>query len=448
MPVAITPQELPALLPPRACVYLQAGIAQATPLLEALQSHGLCTQRFVSAAFPGVNEFALDAFGPHSSATVFYATRAFARGLAGGRIQQLPMHHSQIGPYLEGVARPDVLLIQVSPPDEHGQCSLGGGADFVPMLMERARLVIAEVNSQLPRAHDGPHVPWSRLTHVCSTDRRLPDIADTPADPLAVRVAERAAALIDDGDCLQGGIGHLPAVVFGQLGDRRRLGIHSGIVGDALARLIDSGAATGECRPASHPRAVTAYLAGTAVTWRLAEQGRLAVRTPAFTHAPQVMGEIDRFVSIGAALEVDLFGQVNAEHIDGRAVSGTGGFVDFVRGARLSRGGRAIVMLPSTSRGRSRIRAALPTGTPVTCTRADVDIVVTEYGAAHLRNLSVVERVRRLIDIADPAHRDALAAEWERLQAGTKDVAPSGAPTARPAPPQQESACRADRPRH
>lgn len=416
MPVFIKPHELHDILPPYACVYLQAGIAQPTPLIEALQAYGACKQRFVSAGFPGINEFAPDAFGPDSLTTVFYATRAFAQGLNSGRIEQLPVHHSQIAPYLERVNCPDVLLIQVSPPDDHGECSLGGGPDFVPLLAERAGLVIAEVNSLLPRAADGPHIPWSRLTHVCLTDRPLPSITDLTADPVAVQVAGRAAELIDDGDCLQAGIGHLPAILLGLLGDRRRLGIHSGIAGDALARLIESGAATGECKPASHPPAVTAYLAGATLTWQLATQGRLALRTPAFTHAPQVMGEIERFVSIGAALEVDLFGQVNAEHVEGRAISGTGGFVDFARGARLSRGGRAIVMLPSTSRGRSRIRAALPAGTPVTCTRADVDIVVTEHGVAKLRHLSVDQRARQLIDIADPAHRDALAAEWERIR--------------------------------
>lgn len=416
MPVAISPQDLPILLPPLACVYIQAGLAQPTPLLMALQAYGACTQRFVSAAFPGINEFAFDSLGPQSRSTVFYATRAFAQGLASGRIEQLPMHHSEIAPYLTGVACPDVLLIQVSPPDKHGQCSLGGGADFVPLLTERARLVIAEINSHMPRAADGPQIPWSRLTHVCHTDRPLPEMTDPPGDPVALQVAQRAAALINDGDCLQAGIGTLPSVLLGLIGDRRRLGIHSGIAGDALARLVDSGAATGECKPAHHPRAVTAYLAGTGLTWRLAEQGQIAVRTPAFTHALQVMGEIDHLVSLNAALEVDLFGQVNAEHIDSRAISGTGGFVDFMRGARQSRGGRAIVMLPSTSRGRSRICAALSPRTPVTCARTDIDIVVTEHGVAHLRHLSVTERARRLIDIADPAHRDALAVEWDRLR--------------------------------
>jgi 4-hydroxybutyrate CoA-transferase len=416
MPVAISPHDLPALLPPGACVYVQAGIAQPNTLIEALQAHGACAQHFVTAGFPGINEFAPDDFGPLSRATVFYATRSFARGLASGRIQHLPIHQSGIASYLERVARPEVLLIQTSPPDEHGECSLGGGPDFVPLLTGRARLIVAEINSRLPRAADGPSVPWSRLTHVCSTARSLPEVVEPPGDPVALRVAQHAAALIEDGDCLQAGIGTLPAVVLGLLGDRRRLGIHTGIAGEAISRLIERGAATGEHKPAGHPRAVTAHVTGTGLAWRLVEQGSMALRTPAFTHSAGIIGEIDRFVSLGAALEVDLYGQVNAEHLDGKPVSGVGGLVDFARGARLSKGGRAIVMLPSTSRGRSRIRAALAAGTPVTCARADVDIVVTEHGVARLRDLSVHDRARRLLDIADPAHRDALAAEWERLQ--------------------------------
>jgi len=416
MPIPISASEVSRILPRRASVYIQAGVAQPTPLLQALQIDGTCDQTFVTAAFPGINEFAIDGLGPGSRSTVFYAARGFATGLRSGQTAHLPLHHSEIGRYLTEIACPDVLLIQTCAPDERGECSLGGGADFVPLLAARAGLVVAEVNSQLPRVSDGPSIPWSRLTHVCHTDRALPNIQEASIDGVAAVIARRVADLIEDGDCLQAGIGTLPEAVLSALGDRRRLGVHSGIVSEALARLIDSGAATGECKPAHHPKAVTAYLGGGSVAYRLAEQGRLAVRTPEFTHAVQVMAEIPRFVSLGAALEVDLFGQINAEQIDSRAISGTGGFVDFVRGARLSHGGRSVVMLPSTARGRSRITVSLPPGTPVTCARTDVDIVVTEHGVADLRHLSVAQRARRLIEIADPTFRDALAADWETGQ--------------------------------
>lgn len=418
MPIAITPQEVPHLLPPGACVYVQAGAAQPTMLLEAIRDQGTADQHFVTAAFPGINEFALDSLGPATRSTVFYASRSLSKGVASGQVAHVPLHHSQIAPYLLEAARPQVLLVQVSAPDAQGRCSLGAGADFVPLLADRALLLVAQVNTQLPRVVDGPSLSWQQITHVCANDAPIPQFEDPTLDEASTRVARNAAELIEDGDCLQAGIGTLPSALLAQLGDRRELGVHSGIVGDATARLIDSGVITGARKPPHHPRAVTAYLAGTALTYGLAERGALAVRTPDFTHDASVMAQIDRFVSIGAALEVDLLGQVNAEHLGGRAISGSGGFVDFVRGARLSRGGRAIVMLQSTNRDRtqSRIRTALPPGTPVTCARTDVDIVVTEHGVASLRHLSVAQRARRLIEIADPAFRDELAREWEALQ--------------------------------
>jgi len=418
MPISFAPQDIARLLPAGARVYIQAGIAQPTTLLEALRADGGGDQHFVTAFFPGINEFALHQLGPRTRSTVFYASRSLAAGLASGQVSQLPLHQSQIAPYLADDAPPEVLLIQVSPPDARGQCSLGGGADFVPLLIDRARLVVAEVNEQLTRVADGPGVPWSRLTHVCQTSRPMPQFEDPAIDEVSLVVARRAAELVDDGDCVQAGIGNLPSALLAQLGTRRRLGVHSGIVGDTMAQLIESGAVTGEHKPRQHPRAVTTYLAGTGRIYALAERGAVAVRTPVFTHDAAVMAEIHNFVSVGAALEVDLLGQVNAEHLAGRAISGCGGFVDFVRGSRLSRGGRSIVMLQSTNRERSqsRIQISLAPGTPVTCARTDVDIVVTEHGVAHLRHLSVQARAERLIEIADPAFREDLARQWEALQ--------------------------------
>jgi len=418
MPIPFAPQDIAGLLPAGARVYIQAGVAQPSTLLEALRADGGGDQHFLTAFFPGINEFGLDQLGPRTRSTVFYASRSLAAGLASGQVAQLPLHQSQIAPYFVGEARPEVLLIQVCPPDARGECALGGGADFVPQLLDQARLVIAEVNEQLVRVADGPSVPWSRLTHVCHTSRPMPQFEDPAVDEISAIVARRAAELVEDGDCVQAGIGNLPTALLAQLGTRRRLGVHSGIVGDALAQLIESGVVTGEHKPADHPRAVTAYLAGTSRTYALAERGGVAVRTPAFTHDAAVMAQIDHFVSLGAALEVDLLGQVNAEHLAGRAISGCGGFVDFVRGSRLSRGGRSIVMLQSTNRDRSqsRIQVSLAPGTPVTCARTDVDIVVTEHGVARLRHLSVQARAERLIEIADPAFREDLARQWEALQ--------------------------------
>jgi 4-hydroxybutyrate CoA-transferase len=416
-PTPVTAREVAGVLPAGACVYVQAGAGQPIALLEAIRDDGSGDQWFVTAGFPGVNEFALDTLGARTRSTVFYPSRSLAAGLARGQVTHVPLHHSEIARYLDETARPDVLMVQVSPPDAQGLCSLVGGPDVIPHLLVHARIVLAEVNARMSRTPDAPALRWDQITHALQTDRELAALPQPAPDELAEAVARNAAALIDDGDCLQVGIGGLPGALLAQLDDRRDLGVHSGIVGDGLARLIASGAVTGARKPAAHPRAVSAYVTGSAAC-RIAESGALALRTPAFTHSAEVIGEIDRFVSIGAALEIDLFGQVNAEHAAGRAISGTGGFMDFLRGARLSHGGRSIVMLQSANRQgqQGRIVAALRPGTPVTCTRADVDVVVTEHGVASLRHLSAAERARRLIDIAHPALRDELSREWEQLR--------------------------------
>jgi 4-hydroxybutyrate CoA-transferase len=418
MPRRIGVREVARCLPPGGRVFVQAGASQPTPLLEAIAHSEGVDQSFVTAAFPGVNEFDLPSLGTDSTATVFYPTRRLATGLAGGRIACVPLHQSGIGPYLAGTARPDALLVQVTPPDGQGRCSLGIGADFVPLLDDPAITIVAEVNTRMPRVPDAPWLDWSRLSYVLETDRPLPMHPEPDADEGTLAVARVAAGLIDDGACLQAGIGGLPAALVRLLTDRRDLSIHSGIVGDGLARLIGCGAVTGRYKPATHPAAVTAYVAGTGPTYALAAAGRIAVRPPGFTHDIGVIGGIDRFVSINAALEIDLFGQVNAESIDGRVVSGAGGFVDFVRGARRSRGGMSIVLLASTGQGgaRSRIVAALPPGTPVTCSRADVDIVVTEHGVARLRHLDIDARALRLIELAAPQCREALGQAWTLMR--------------------------------
>ncbi len=415
MPRVIGPSDVARVLPRGGRVYVQAGASEPTALLQAIAASGDADQSFVAAFFPGVNTFELASLGAKASATVFYPTRAQAPAMAAGRVACMPLHHSEIGPYLLGVGRPDALLVQVAPPDSDGRCSLGVGADFVPLLEGQVPVIVAEVNARMPRVPGTPWIAWSRLTAVMHTDRPLPEYPDPEPDEVARAIAAHAAGLVEDGACLQAGIGALPGALARELAGRRDLSIHSGIVGDGLAGLIAQGAVTGRYKPAGQPAALAAYIAGTQATYALAAAGRLASLPPTFTHDVGVIGGIERFVSINAALEVDLFGQVNAEGIDGRAVSGGGGFVDFARGARRSRGGVSMVLLPATGKSgtRSRIVAALGAGVPVTCARADVDVVVTEYGVARLRHLDEEGRARRLIEVAAPGLRRELGEAWE-----------------------------------
>jgi len=224
------------------------------------------------------------------------------------------------------------------------------------------------------------------------------------------------ARLIEDGDTIQIGIGKVPAAVLASLRDRRDLGLHGGLVSDEVAELHASGVLTGARK--SHERGVvvcTAALGSEAVYRWAGRCPDLRFAPVSHTHDVRVIAQIDRFVAINSVLSVDLSGQANAETVGGRQVSGTGGLLDFVRGARLSKGGRSILALPSTAGGRtSRIVPRLGEGDVVGCPRADADIVVTEHGVAHLRDRSIEERADVLVAIADPAFRDELADQWRR----------------------------------
>ena len=401
-------------------MFVQGSASQPTPLLEGMAAGGVDAIEFIAAFIPGLNTFDLTAIGPQATATLFYPTPQHRAAIMHGRACYRSMHHSEIGPYLTSLDRVDALLVQVAPPDDQGRCSLGVSVDFVPLLADRVPIIIAEVNARMPRVPDAPWLPRSRLTYTVATDRPLPEFPDPSPDDATERLAKHAASLIEDGDCLQAGIGRVPSAVLRRLQDRRDLGIHTGLFGDAFADLVIAGAATGNRKTRDIGLTVAGLVAGSARTYALAAEGRIALRAPQHTHDVEVIGSIDRFVSINAALEVDLLGQVNAESADGRVVSGAGGFVDFVRGARRSRGGRSIVLVPAAARSatRSRIVAALTAGTAVTCARTDVDMVVTEYGIARLRHASIDERAQALIAVAAPAFRDRLTEEWRVLRRG------------------------------
>jgi len=308
-----------------------------------------------------------------------------------------------------GPLRADVVLVQVSPPDAEGRHSLGLADDYLSAALDTARVVIAEVNDQVPftaGARTLTAEEWTAAIHTSATPGRL------PAGRVSAQtrsVAKRVAALIQDGSTLQFGIGAVPEAVLAELGDHRDLGIHSGILNDTAMRLMEDGVANGARKTIDKGVAVAGLLGGTEPLFRFADRNpRLALRSTAYTHDPEVLAASHQLVAINAAIEVDLTGQVNAEVAAGRYVGAVGGAVDFLRGAARSPGGLPIVALPSTAKGSSRIVAKLsgPTTTP----RSEPLIVVTEHGVADLRGLPVPARVERMIAIADGAHRAELEA--------------------------------------
>jgi acyl-CoA hydrolase len=340
---------------------------------------------------------------------------------AAGRLAVVPVHYSALPEMLSGGSlHADVVLVQVSPPDAQGRHSLGLADDYLSAALDTARVVLAEVNDQVPftlGARTLTADEWTAAIHTSRTPGRLPP---GRIDDRTRAVAARVADLIEDGATLQFGIGALPEAVLGQLRDRHDLGIHSGIVNDTAMQLIEEGVATGARKTVDRGIAIAGLLGGTEALFRFAHRNpRLELRSTAYTHDPEVLAASSCLVAINSAIEVDLTGQVNAEVAAGRYVGAVGGAVDFLRGAARSRGGLPIVALPSTAKGRSRIVARLngPTSTP----RSEQLVVVTEHGVADLRGLPVSARIERMLAVADPAHRADLEAAADTLQSSRPD---------------------------
>jgi 4-hydroxybutyrate CoA-transferase len=256
-------------------------------------------------------------------------------------------------------------------------------------------------------------VPAERLDYVVESERAIPELPLPPMTPEAERIGAHVAGIVRDGDCIQTGIGSIPFAVLAALGEKNDLGIHSGILDDAGRRLIESGVVTGKHKTIDRDKVVFPIATGSAefYAW-VGRRPEIELRPVSYTHHVPILARIDNFVSINSAIEVDLNGQLNAEMIGSRQVSGAGGSVDFMRGAALSDGGRSIIAMTSTAAGGklSRIVPALAAGTAATALRTDIDYVVTEHGTARLRNRPLAARAEALIEISDPRFRDQLRA--------------------------------------
>jgi acyl-CoA hydrolase len=333
-----------------------------------------------------------------------------------GRLDVIPCNFSDLPRLFASGALPtDVGLVQVSAPDRDGTCSLGIGVDYAFDAIGHTRVLIAEVNQQMPATEGTPRIPLSRFAAIIETDRPL---AEAPvAEPTDVEqtIGRLIAGLVEDGDTLQLGVGALPTAVLHNLRDHRDLGVHSGLISEGIADLIDAGVITGARKELDPGLSVTGAALGSARLYARISELPLRFRPASYTHAPATLSALSGLVSINSAVEVDLTGQVNAEVRRGSYVGAIGGQSDFSRAAS-STGGRSIIAMRSRSGSHSTITASVTT---VTTARADVDYVVTEYGVAELRGRSLAERARRLSAVAAPEFRDELDRASGRLAALT-----------------------------
>jgi acyl-CoA hydrolase len=327
-----------------------------------------------------------------------------------GRLEVVPCHYSALPRmFAEHRLPSDVGLVQVAPPDRDGRCSLGIGVDYVADAVEHTPVLIAEINSQMPATVGTEPVPLERFAATITTDRPLPEDPTRSPDPVDRQIAGHIASLVDDGDTVQLGVGSLGAAVLDALAEHQDLGFHTGMITDALMRLIDKGVATGRYKEVDPGVVVAGTALGSAGLYRRIPELPIRFRPTSYTHTPQVLSQLGSLVSVNFAVEVDLSGQVGAEISGGVYVGAVGGQVDFTRAAALT-GKRSIIALRSSFRGRSTIKARLDGGV-VTTARSDVDVVVTEHGAAHLRGCSIGQRARRLASVAAPEFRDQLEKE-------------------------------------
>ncbi|MCB1007875.1 MAG: acetyl-CoA hydrolase/transferase family protein [Acidobacteria bacterium] len=328
-----------------------------------------------------------------------------------GRADFVPVFLSEVPAlFRQGVLPLDVALVQVSPPDRHGFCSLGVSVDVSRAAVESARRVIALVNPQMPRTHGDALLHVSRLAATVETDEALPEHHPPKLGEVEREIGRHVAELIEDGSTLQMGIGAIPDAVLASLTGHRRLGIHTEMFSEGLIPLIAAGVVTGEEKKIHPRRIVASFTMGTRRLYDFLDDNPLvAMLDVAYVNDTAVIRRNPKVVAINSAIEVDFTGQVCADSIGPRMYSGVGGQMDFIRGASLSPGGKPIIALPSvTSRGDSRIVSRLKDGAGVVTTRAHVQYVATEFGVADLKGKSLRERARALIAIAHPDHRESL----------------------------------------
>ena len=342
------------------------------------------------------------------------STRAAA---AEGRVDFTPVYFSEIPGLLREDLRPNVTLLQCSPPDAHGYVSLGVSVDYTKPAAEASDLVIAQVNQNMPRTLGDSFLHVTQIGCLVEADTPVIELAPPKIGDVERAIGENVASLVRDGDTLQLGIGAIPDAVLLFLKEKNDLGIHTEMFSDGVVELVEAGVITNKAKTLHRGLSVATFLMGTRRLYDYVNNNPAVAMYPVdYVNDPYVIGQNDNLVSINSCVQVDIMGQVVSTSAGLRQISGVGGQVDFVRGANLSKGGRAIMAMPSTT-GKGKISKIVPfldQGSAVTTTRNEVNYVITEYGIAKLKGKSLRQRAEALIRIAHPDFRDELTAEFRR----------------------------------
>ena len=386
-------------------IYVAGSSNEPTGLLRDLAASSLPEKlEFIQFPLPGLNQTDFTQFNDTASVTTFFMSSALAKGDA-ARVNYLPMQMRATYDYL--ATNLDVYLLQVAY-DQERRLRVGPNLDFHESVLAQNPTVIAQLNPSMVAPAGSPLINPALIDVMIENDVSAPALVPATIDEAAQEIGRLVAGLIRDGDCLQTGIGAIPAAILNQLTDKNDLGMHGGLIDDGGMRLIQQGNLTGTQKAIDTGKHITGMALGSdeLMQW-LATQRNVVFRGANHTHEVSAIRQLDGFVSVNSAVEVDLFGQVNAEMARGRQISGTGGSVDFMRAAKASKGGRSIVAMNATARGGS-VSRIVPKVEMVTALRTDVDTVVTEYGVAQIKELPNRARAEALIQVAAPQFRDEL----------------------------------------
>jgi acyl-CoA hydrolase len=382
---------------------------EPTTLVQALIAQGAGIgdlSAFIATSFSGLftpetaDSFSLSSMGAIGSLRSMSAAH---------KLGIIPCHVGQVGPMIaDGIIGCDVAMVQVSPPDAEGRHSFGLVSDYTVAAAKAARVVIAEVNDRVP-VTPGESILASEIDVAIKVSRAPVEVPPARIGATDEAIARHCASYIGDGCVLQTGVGAVPDALLRQLADRKDLGVHTGSIGDGLVDMIEAGVITNARKEIDPGVSIIGATVGTRRLFDFLDRNP-AVRlcSTAYTHNGTVLAQLSRFISINSALEVDLTGQVNAEQSGSIYLGGTGGQVDFVRAGSRSPGGRAIIALAATAKGGTISRIVPTLSGPVTTARSEVDVIVTEFGAAELKGQMLAERTRRLIAIAHPDFREEL----------------------------------------
>jgi 4-hydroxybutyrate CoA-transferase len=406
--------ELVPLIKPNSNVILHSGFSEPNTLTKGLAEHANDLRDVVIFSLMPMGSAPYAYAGASISVKTFFPGRGLRRAVNSGSASLLRMPLSKVGSCFSvdrNLYRPDFLFLQLSPPDEFGQMTLGITVDYMREVLARDPIVVAEIAPSMPRTVGNTVIHSGDVDFIIESSGKPETMEAHTSDQVDQKIADNIAELVKSGAVLQTGIGSLPDSVYSRLSHLHDLGIHTGIMTDAVVPLIKSGVVTNSAKTPFRGRSVTTMAGGSQEFYDFLNCNKLVeFHASSVTHSFDVLTRIDNFCAINSVIELDLLGRANGETADGRVIAAPGGLPDFATGAARGRNGCSIVALRSTANAgaRNNIRAQLDGNAPVTVGADSIDFVVTEHGIAKLRGLTTSAIAHAIIEVADPGYRQEL----------------------------------------